>query len=199
VNMTRWLMVAALGMLGSGWIKADTTDVDVPGHYVIVLTDWDPNQNFDFLPNVPPPDDLEPNPCYPTGDICGDPSIGLERGGKSASESGDYTFNSGPTGSAAIDIENTGPPITSLEITTNLTPDETNALFICYSDIFQNCAFVNDSFDIYFWNPYVTGGIATAATPEPAQWFIPLFAFAAVIVARSRKASANSSCAQTQR
>lgn len=203
MNMTRLLVVAAVGLLGSAGVRADPT---VPGHYTIDLGNWDPDQEFDFLPNVTIPGDLTDNPCYPVGDVCGDPSIGLEPGGKSQSEDGSFTFDSGPTGSIVLDYENTGSPITTVEITTTLTSDESgpNVLFSCYSGIFQDCAFVvtdppaGDIIDTYFWDPFVAGGIATAV-PEPSQGIVLLLAFILVIVARARKGSATSSFAQTPR
>jgi hypothetical protein len=203
MNMTRLMVVAAVGLLSSAWARADPA---VPGHYTIDLGNWDPDQEFDFIPNVTIPGDLTNNPCYPVGDICGDPSVRLEPGGKSQSEDGSFTFDSGPTGTIVLDYQNTGSPITTAEIMTTLTSDESgpNVLFSCSSGIFQDCAFVvtdplaGDIIDTYFWDPYVAGGIATAV-PEPSLGIVLLLAFAGVIVGRARKGSASSSFAQTQR
>jgi hypothetical protein len=198
MNMTRWLMIAALGWLSSTLAHADT----VAGHYEIILTDFNDNEEFNFNPNVPVPGGLDS--CYPPGSICGDPSFGLDAGGKSTPESGEYSFSSGATGSTTLDYQNTGAPITSVDISTTYSTDSpTPPPLECYSDIFADCGFsVTDSptvytINAYFYNPYA-GGIATAV-PEPSQWIILSLAFAGVIVARARKGTASSSFAQTQR
>ncbi len=202
MNMTRWLLAAAIAMLGSMWARADSVPPS-DGHYEIELAGWDADQEFEFLPNIPMPSDT--NPCLPAGDICNDPSIRLDNGGGSTGESGDFFFNSG-SGTETLYFDNLGAPITSVEITTVLNPDEYNESFTCSGgDIFQLCGFIVDppagsnteTLDIYFSDPYNPNGIPTA-TPEPAQWIVLLLGMAGMIVVRARSASA-SSFVRTQR
>jgi hypothetical protein len=201
--MMRWLSVAALSILSSTWAMAQVPAAP-PSEYTIQLTDWDSFQEFDFTPNVDIPPGFTNNPCFPVGDICGDPSIGLLKGGDATDEDGSFSFSSGPTGSNSSSFINTGTPITSVEISTTLSPDEQGALFSCFSNIFQDCTFVVtdppnvDMIDTYFWDPYVPGGIPTEV-PEPSQEILVLLGFAGVIVARARKGSVSSFLARTPR
>jgi hypothetical protein len=206
MNMTRWIMAAALGLLGSSWAKADSLPPP-DGHYLIDLEAWDPFQSFNFTPNPTLPSST--NPCLPAGDACGDASIRVDNGGGSTPESGDYTFSLGSSPSETFYFDNTGPPILSIEISTILNPDEYGDLFSCSGGaIFQQCGFVlelddpaptGETLDAYFYDPYDPSGIPSVV-PEPSQWFVLLIGFAAVIVvARARKGSASSSFAQTQR
>ncbi len=190
--MTRWMMLAAMGLVSCTWAQADTA------HYVINLQGWDPSQEFTFNPNVPPPD--ESSPCLPVGSFCNDPSIRINSGGGSTPESGTFTFNSNQAdGNGNLFFENTGPTITSIEIVTFLTPDEIGADFECSGgDLFQNCGFVDppEELDIYFWNPYTNG--IPSAVPEPSQGIILLIGIAGmVILLRARKKSATSAYVQT--
>jgi hypothetical protein len=207
MNITRWLMVAVLAVLGSTWAKAQS--VPPPdGHYLIDLEAWDANQEFDFIPNavIPPPSEI--SPCLPAGNVCGDASVRIDNGGGSTPESGDYSFSSGPTGSAILYFQNTGPAFTTAEITTILNIDELGDDFECSGGaIFQQCGFVEVDppsgmqLDTYFYDPYSPGGVPTvsAESPEPSQWAIVLLAFLGIIIARARKQSASLSFAQTQR
>jgi hypothetical protein len=197
MNMTRWVLVAAVGLLCSTWAQADSA------HYVINLEGWDDPESFTFIPNpvLPPPDTI--NPCLPVGDICGDASIRLSSGGGSTPEDGVFTFNSDQAdANGNLFFENTGPLISSAEITTTLTADQLGEFFSCSGgDIFQDCGFIQptntDTLNIYFYDPYNNGILS--ATPEPSQWIILLLAFAGIIVARTRKGSANLSYFETQR
>ena len=194
--ITRWLMLAAVGLLGATWAQADSA------HYVINLEGWDDPQEFTFIPNpiLPPPSEIDP--CLPAGNICGDASIRISSGGGSQPEDGVFTFNSDQAdANGNIFFENTGPLIGSAEITVELNTDELNDPFECSGgNIFQNCGFVVTDppsgvfLDIYFYNPYTPGGGIPTATPEPSQWIVMLLAFAGIIVARARKASASLSC-----
>ncbi len=204
MNMTRWLMVALVAVLGSTWAKADSVPPS-NGHYLLDLEAWDPNQDFNFIPNavIPPPDEI--SPCLPVGNVCGDASIRIDNGGHSTPESGDFSFSSGPNGSTILFFENTGPAFTSVEITTILNTDELGDDFECSGGaIFQQCGFVEHDppsgieLDTYFFDPYNANGVPTVS-PEPSQWAIMLLAFAGIIVARARKQSASLSFAQTQR
>lgn len=208
MNVKRFLLAAGVALLGAGWAQASAV-LNPPGHYTITLADWDPNQQFTFTPNPTGIDtsDFHNNFC-PSGDywacICDDPSIRINAGGGSTDESGVFTFSADGNGNLngeASNFANTGPPINSVLVTTTLGSDQSNSLFTCSSNIFQHCGFFNDDLEVLFWNnPGVTVGhnIATAV-PEPAQWIILLLALTGMIVARSRKTSASSSFAQTQR
>jgi hypothetical protein len=213
----RWLMVAAVGMLGSTWAQADSE----PGHYTITLTDWDDNQVFNFVPFS----DANPNDAFDTADFtnpdnfcpgfdfCGDPGFKFNGGGGSTPENGEFSFSTGPDAANSVvtlDFSNAGPPIDEvlIELTSNggeLNADQFDQLFMCDGDgLFQNCGFyinpANGQFEIAFWNPVNSNGVGIpTAVPEPSQWIILLLAFAAIIVARARKESANSSFAQTRR
>jgi hypothetical protein len=211
MNTTRWLMVAALGMLSSTWAQA-TVMTTIPGHYLITLDGWadyNPEQEFTFIPNPTLPegvtesDFIDAAGFCPAGDYecsCGDPSVGLGAGGKSQSEDGTFNFYS--TGSLVtpqvLDFENTGAPITEVLITVPLEPGQDDETFTCSGDgLFSHCGFMDDpgTLEILY---YGGTGIPTAV-PEPSQWTMLLLALAGVIVARARKASASSSFAPTRR
>jgi hypothetical protein len=189
MNMTRWLMLAAAGLLSATWAQADSA------HYVINLEGWDDPQEFTFIPNpiLPPPDEI--SPCLPVGDICGDASVRLNTGGGSTPEDGEFTFNSDQVdANGNIFFENTGPLIGSVEITVDLNTDELNDDFECSGgNIFQNCGFVltdppsGETLDIYYYNPFTPGGGIPSAVPEPSQWIMLTLAFVGVIVARALK------------
>lgn len=216
MNMTRWLMVAALGALSCTWAQADSVPPD-DGHYLIDLESWDADLNFNFMPNqgTPPPDI---STCLPVGAICGDASIRIDNGGGSTGEDGNFSFNSGPAGTCGpnaptlacetLFFDNEGEPITSILITTILPTSELGQ-FNDYScdggALFQSCGFTitdppgdTETLNIYFYNPFIANGIITA-TPEPSQWIVLVLAFAGIIAVRARKQFANSPCAQTQR
>ena len=189
MNMTRWLTLVALVLLSSSWALADTA------HYEINLEGWDSPQEFTFIPNVTPPTDL--NPCLPVGSVCGDASVRINSGGGSTPENGTFTFNSDQVdANGNIFFENTGPTITSAEITTVLNVDELNDPFQCSGgDIFQSCGFVlsdppsDVTLEVFFFNPFGEG--IPSAVPEPSQWILLSLAFAGIVVVRSRrKASA---------
>jgi hypothetical protein len=202
MNLTRWLMVAALGMLSYGRARAASIPPD-DGHYLIDLEGWDADEEFGFMPNIPTPPGT--SACLPAGAICGDASIRIDNGGGSTGESGDFMFNSG-TGTETLFFDNEGGPITSIEITTILNADELQDFFSCSGGaLFQTCGFILDpagapvgTLEMFFSDPYSTNGIVTA-TPEPSQWIILALAFAGIIAVRARKQFANSSFAQTQR
>ena len=201
MNMTRWMLFAALAALSSTWVRADPVPPD--GHYLIDLEGWDADEDFNFSPN-PTSIPTDVSPCLPVGDICGDASIRIDSGGGSTGESGDFEFTSGD-GTETLYFDNEGQPITSIMISTTLFADENNDFFSCDGgNLFQSCGFVltdpptGDTLDIYFYNPYTSNGIPSV-TPEPSQWIILLLAFAGIIVARVRKGSASLSSAQTQR
>jgi hypothetical protein len=207
MNMTRLLLVAALGVLGGTWAQADSVPPD-DGHYLIDLEAWDANLNFNFMPNEgAPPGDI--NSCLPAGDVCGDAAIRIDNGGGSTGEDGNFSFNSGPGGTCGpnaptlaceiLYFDNEGPPITSILITTILPTDELgpNNDYSCDGGaLFQACGFTitdppgdTEQLNIYFYDPYNANGIVTA-TPEPSQWIILALAFAGIIAVRARKATA---------
>jgi hypothetical protein len=194
--MVRWLMLVAVGLLGCLWAQADSLE---PGHYTITLTDWDDNQVFDFTPN---PEDLNTadftNPdSFCVGFLfCDDPSVRINTGGKSQPENGDFSFTTGNDAAGntvVLDFANTGDPINSILITLTsnngqLNPDQNGVVFTCDGgDLFQNCGFNNDAFQIAFWNPVGSVGIPTATTPEPSQWLVLLFVSAVLIAVQTRK------------
>lgn len=189
MNMTRWLVLAAAGLLSATWAQADSA------HYVINLEGWDVPQEFTFIPNpiLPPPSEI--SPCLPVGDICGDASVRINTGGGSTPEDGQFTFNSDQADeNGNIFFENTGALIGAVEITVDLNTDELNDKFECSGgDIFQNCGFVltdppsGEILDIYYYNPFTPGGGIPSAVPEPSQWIMLTLALAGVIVARALK------------
>jgi hypothetical protein len=200
MNITRWMTVAALGMLSCTWAQADSA------HFLINLEGWDSPQEFTFIPNQPIPDDL--SPCLPAGDICGDASIRINSGGGSPPIPGEFTFNSDQVdANGDIFFQNdSGVLFSTVEITVTLNADEVNDPFSCFGgNIFQQCGFLLnnnqgiETLDTFFYNPFTQGGGIPSATPEPSQWIILMLAFLAIIVVRSRKAIANSFFAQTQR
>lgn len=205
MNMTRWLIVAACGVLTCTWAQADS--VPPPsGHYLIDLEAWDANQEFGFTPNPSsiPIDDL--SGCLPVGDFCGDASIRVDAGGGSTPESGSFDFSAGPTGTQTLYFDNTGAPITSIEIQASIPTDELgpNNDYSCSGGaIFEDCGFFiedppgTEILDIFFYHPYSADGIPSIV-PEPSEWTFLLVAGAAILVAARRK-SAISSSAQTQR
>ncbi len=212
--MTRLLMIAALCILGCAWAQVARAD-SVAGHYTITLTDWDPCpgtatnpcQTFNFIPNPSDVDTSDYQDTFCPGlEFCTDPKVGLQGGGKSTPEDGEFSFSSGP-GTETLDFQNTGPEINEvlIDLTSNdgqPNPDQEGALFSCSGGtLFNSCGFNDDGLGILFYNnpdlPLGTG-IATA-TPEPGQWIILLLAFAGIIVARARKGSASSSFARTPR
>jgi hypothetical protein len=193
MNVERWLMVAALGLLSSIGAKAD--GIPVGTHYLIDLEDWDVNQDFDVTPNVTVPDDT--SPCLPAGDVCGDPSVRLNSGGGSTPENGPYSFSSpstgncGPNDSLACftsDFQNTGTDITTLELTVELNDDQLvpplNTFECSGGNLFNTCGFTETDppsgmdVNVFFYN---------VETPEPSQWGVLLLACGALMVARNRQ------------
>jgi hypothetical protein len=216
MNATRWLMIAALGMLGSTWAQASALPPPPPsGEYTIGLSNWDPDNGNTFLfqpiSNVNSlPDGLNANNFDFTGSgFCPncDPGITLGPGGKSQDESGEYTFTDGDGNQVFINGNNdtmngeanTGPFISNVLISVRLNSDEINAFFSCSGDgLFSTCGFDYSGDTLYILFEQGSGtGIGTV--PEPSQWIILLLAFAGVIVARARKGSASSSFARTTR
>ncbi len=214
MNATRWLVIAALGMLGSTWAQAAVLLPPASGEYTIGLTGWDPDDANTFtwqpimdnsLPDGLTSDDFN----FDGSDFCPgciDPRITLGPGGKSQDEDGTYTFTDGDGSQVVINgvvqtagEANTGPFIKELLISVALNPDEVNEFFSCSGDgLFSNCGLDYSGDTLYVLFEQGTGtGIGTV--PEPSQWIILLLAFAGVIVARARKGSASSSFAQTTR
>jgi hypothetical protein len=199
MKMTRWLMVAALGMLCCTWAQADGLS-----DFLINLEGWDNNQEFTFIGNAQVPTDT--SPCLPSGSFCFDASIKTNNGGGSTPEySTTWTFNADQVdefGNIYFDNDS-GVTFTTVEISAILNADEDNLPFTCDGGVyFASCGFVfndaPDTLQVYFYNAYAGEGIPTA-TPEPSQWLILLIALAAMIVVRIRKGSVSSSFAQTQR
>jgi hypothetical protein len=190
----RWLMIAALGLLGSVASKADGISPDV--HYIIDLEDWDVSQTFDVTPNITVPDDT--SACLPVGDVCGDASIRLNSGGGSTPEDGPFSFSSPATGNCGpdntlacfiSDFENTGSPIDTLVISVELNVDQLfpplNTFECSGGDLFNACGFTltdppnspsGIQLNAYFYN-----------TPEPSQWAVLVLGCAALIAARARQ------------
>jgi hypothetical protein len=199
MNMTRWMMVAALGMLSSIWAKADIVTGEP---YTITADGWE-DQNFNFIPTtgLDTGEFTNPDDFCPSYDACFDPSMGLGRGGKDPDESGTYGFSTG-TELEVLDEVNTGQPINEvlLLLTSNdgqLYNNQLIETFSCNGGtgatlLFTNCGFninpTTGQFAIAFWN-----------VPEPSQWLSLLLAFAALIAARVRRKSASSSFAQSRR
>jgi hypothetical protein len=192
MNMTRWLMVAALGILGSTWARAD---IPTNQQYTITLTDWDSDQTFNFIPTsgLDTGDFTNPDDFCPGYDSCFDPSVVLQKGGGNHDPNGEFSFSTG-SGTEVLSYQNTGSDIDEvlLQLTSNggqLNSDQQNEVFTCSGgNLFTNCGFYDDGFEVAFWN-----------TPEPSQWIVLVLAFAAVMVVRARKARASSSFAQTRR
>lgn len=187
MNIKLCVAIGAIVVGSCAWAQEDTS------HYVITLDSWDYPQEFTVTPNAMLPSGLVDYPCYPAGDICGDPFIKISNGGGSTLESGSFTFTA--DGDGDYPFENTsGVTYTTMEVSTDLTANEETELFTCSGgNIYQDCGFVNDSFQVYFWDPYsagITSGTAVT-TPEPSQWVILLLACAGIVLARSRRRSFN--------
>jgi hypothetical protein len=228
MNATRWLMIGALGMLGSAWAQAAVLLPPPSGEYTIGLSGWDPDNGntftFDPITNVNSlPDGLSSRDFNfndsvtgfcPAGDwecSC-DPGITLGPGGRSQDESGEYTFTDGNGNQVVINgvVEtageaNTGPAINNVLISVPLNSDEVDELFTCDGDdLFTKCGFYYSdppgvAGTLYILLEKGTGtGIGTVPTPEPTQWIVLLLACVGVIAARARKGSASSSFAQTR-
>jgi hypothetical protein len=173
MNMTRWLLLFAAGLLCTTAAVADT----VPGHYIVDLEGWDPNLFFNFMPNpegVNPADYQNPGVFCAGFGLCGDPLIRLNGGGGSTPETGSFSFNSG-TGTEVLDFQNAGPEINEVLITLTdangnpipLPESDLGQQFVCSSDLFQNCGFNNDAFTILFYNPINANGVGIpTATPN---------------------------------
>jgi hypothetical protein len=222
MNAKKWLMIAALGMLGSTLAQAIAVLPPPSGEYTIGLSGWDPDNGNTFtwqpisgssLPDGLTADDFDFTSGFgycPAGDwecSCSDPTITLGPGGKSQDESGEYTFTDGDGNQVVINgvVEtageaNTGSFIGEVLIAVPLNADEVDELFSCNGDgLFSKCGFDYSDGTLYILFEEGTGtGIGTV-TPEPTQWIVLLLGFAGVIVARARKGSASSSFAQTQR
>jgi hypothetical protein len=188
----RWLMIAALGLLGSVASKADGIPPDV--HYIIDLEDWDVMQTFQVTPNVDVPGT---SACLPVGDVCGDASIRLNSGGGSIPEDGPFSFSSPDTGNCGPDntlacfiddFENIGSPINTLEISVELNDDQLvpplNTFECSGGDLFNACGFTltdppsGIDLNAYFYN-----------TPEPSEWAFLALGCAALIAVRARQSA----------
>jgi hypothetical protein len=186
MNITRWMMVAALGLLGSTWARAD---IPTGQTFTITLLDWDPNQTFNFVPTtgLDTADFTNPDDYCPGADFCFDPDVYLEKGGDAPPESGEFSFSTGPSGTAILSYTNTGPDISELllQLTSNdgqLDPTQDFEVFTCNGgNAFTNCGFYNDGFEVGLWD-----------TPEPSLWIVLVIAFAALIVVRVRTAKPTS-------
>jgi hypothetical protein len=193
MNMTRWLMVAVLVVFSSSRARADIATGE---NFTITLLDWDPDQQFNFIPTtgLDTGDFTNPDDFCPGFDTCFDPSANLMKGGDPTPESGEFTFSTGDTGTTTLSYTNTGSDVGELllDLTSNggqLEGNQDNEVFTCSGgDLFTNCGFNNDSFQVGFWS-----------VPEPSQWIVLVLAFAGIIVVRARKRSASSSFAQTPR
>jgi len=222
MNMARWAMMAALGILCSALAQADST----PGHYDLILTNWDSGQSFSFMPFSDPnpnaedafggfglnTDEFQNNLC-PGEAFCTDPGFKFNGAANSLPENGAFSFSLGavdendnnavlvndvtvPNGG----FENTGAPINEVLIflTSNggqINGDQSSDEFSCSSDIFQHCGFVDDGLVVEFDTP-IGGAPIPSVVPEPSQTIILLIALSAVIVVRARKRSASSIFAQ---
>jgi hypothetical protein len=197
MNMTRWLMVGALVVLGSTLARADIATGET---YTIIFTAWDPGQTFNFIPTsgLDTGDFTNPDDYCPGFDTCFDPNADVGKGADPTPEPGEFSFSTDSNGNATLFIENTGAPISEvlISLTSNdgqLNPDQDDEVFTCSggtgtNQLFTNCGFNNDGFEIGFWS-----------VPEPSLGIILLLAFAAVIVVRARKGRASSSFARTLR
>lgn len=202
MSVKRWVVIAAMGLLGSAWAQADPVPPN-DGHYTIELDGFDSDQTFGVTPDpsMPPPDSI--NPCLPAGDFCFDAAVRINSGGGSTPESGPYSFTDGPPyctstdvpGDVICDFQNAGSTFTAVEISTELNIDEVNDPFTCSGgDIFASCGFTETdppnspsgiTLNTYFYNPY-NGGVPSTV-PEPSEWGILVLACAALIVARNRQ------------
>jgi len=204
MNMTRWLMVAALALLSCSWAQADITEGT---DFTITLTGWDPGQTFTFTANPTLPAGLPTDdPCYPATDACGDPGVKLQNGGDQTDiYTSPFTFptvtqdcSTAPGEAVVCSFQNdTGYTINSIDISTTITEDETDAQFVCSGgNVTSSCAFVvvdppaGSIMNIYFFS-----------TPEPSLGIILMVGFAAMIIVRARAAKPlfSSSFARTRR
>jgi len=225
MNTPRCLMVAAVAMLGATWAQAQNVpghyDLILTGwdagqfFDALPFSDPDPNAGDAFgslglnTSDFTNPDDF----CAQFND-CIDPGFKFNNAGNSMPEDGPFSFSTGDGNQVVVDgnvvpnggFENAGAPIYEVIFALTdangnpiqLPTDQQNEVFQCSSDIFSQCGFTNDGFDVAFWNPIGGGvGIPTATTPEPSESIILLLAFGAVVVARARKA--NCFFAETQR
>jgi len=195
MNMTRWLMVAVLALLSSSWAQADIANGT---DFTITLTGWDPGQQFSFTANPTLPSNLPTDdPCYPSTDACGDPGVGLAKGGDQTDiDSSPFTFPESTQDCVTADSttvcsfqNDTGTTINSIDISTTITADESgaNVQFACSGgDVESNCAFVvidppqGSVMNVYFFS-----------TPEPSLGIILMLGFAAMMFVLARKAKAS--------
>jgi hypothetical protein len=192
MNMTRWIMIAALALLGCSWAQADITNGT---DFTIILTGWDPGQSFTFTANPTLPSGLPTDdPCYPSTDACGDPGVGLAKGGDATDiTTSPFSFTAGAPDCTTVgstdtcDFQNdTGSTITSIDISTIITADESgaNVQFTCSGgNVETNCAFVvvdppqGSQMNVYFFS-----------TPEPSLGIILMLGFSAMMFVLARRA-----------
>jgi hypothetical protein len=196
MNMTRWLMIAALALLSSSWARADLAEGQI---FTITLTGWDADQSFTFTSNPTLPSNLPTDdPCYPSTAACGDPGVNLQKGGdQTAITSNPFSFTLAPPVCTTLpgdivtcSFENeTGGDIESIDLSTILTADEggPDVLFVCDGgDVNTNCAFVvtaplvsnaGDTMNVYFFS-----------TPEPSLGIILMLGFTAMMFVLARRA-----------
>jgi len=203
-NMTRWLLLAGVvGLLSStAWAQTGTFTIELDG--------FDSDQVFDGTANpanLDTSDFTDPDNFCVGYLFCDDPNIKANLGGDPTDITGSDIpdITSGDTGTNTNAYQNdSGTPINSilLTLTSNggmLEPNQDDEVFTCSSDIFQNCGFYNDQFEVAFWNPINNGIGIPSAAPEPSEWIFLLIAAAAIVVARWRKNALNSTFARTHR
>jgi hypothetical protein len=192
MNTTRWLMVAALGMLGCAGAQAEY--IPPPDSFGITLTGFLPGETFDLTSySTELSTDGYTNyftPCLPE---C-DPEAHLTIPADATPFDGSASLTADGNGDVSMSFLNVGPTIESLLITTQITGDQLNEEYVC--SITENgapigfCGFKIAS-DPQLNTLFEQFGTIGTAVPEPTQYALLLIAFGGVIVAhriRSQRA-----------
>ncbi len=185
------ILASVLLITSSAWAQSPTSDL------VINLEgfDYEGGQSFGVIQNVVVPGDL--SSCLPAGSICEDPSIKTFNGGDATDESGPFSFTA--TADGNYDFANTsGTTWSDLEFTFTLQGFELDPgePFTCDGgNVFQQCGFMDpdNNIEVYFYDPYTNvGGGITSTVPEPSQWLTLLLCAGLIVIAGTRKRTANS-------
>src|ERR1700728_3709100 len=129
MNTTRWLMVAALGMLGCSWAQASY--IPPPDSFGITLTGWAPFETFNLTSySTELSTDGYTNDLIPCLPEC-DPEAKLTIPADATSFDGSASLTADSDGDVSMNFVNIGPSIESLLITTQITGDQLNEEYVC--------------------------------------------------------------------